>query len=258
MADVKIIATALLALLCACARPQTDPSASPAPIPAEGLSLAPKPVPLDSPDPAALERAKRAKVCGGDFTTVADDIGGKIFVGCAQGEVFVLDRDMRKLRSAGTQMRVDSIMPAGSNAVAVYGTVDGASLRSMLTLLDAQTLRPLMQQGFTDSTYLGVYRGRAYIDDWCCNGRADTYAPATIYSVSLKDGTESEHVDLAPDPQEHPARFAPIGQGESNYRIGKYFYVHVEEITYRYDLTDLKQPPVRMRSSLPWGPGSRP
>jgi hypothetical protein len=157
-----------------------------------------------------------------------------------------------------THMRVNVVMPAGSNAIAVFGTTDGAVLQAQLMLLNARTLESIVKHDMPDSTFLGVYEGRAYIDDWCCFGRADHYAPATIYSVSLKDGSESAHVDLAPDPAAHPGELAPLGQGESNYRIGKYFYVHVEQITYRYDLTDLRKPPIRMRSSLPWGPGSAP
>jgi hypothetical protein len=254
---MKAVAAVFFVLLCACTK-QPVTSASPTPIPTAGLALAPLPVPLELPDPNALARAKRARVCGDDFVTAADDIGDKIFVGCARGKLLVLDRDMRELRSTDTQIRVESIMPAGSSAVAVGGVADGASLRNIVTILNMQTLQPLMPQRLTDSTYLGVYDGRAYIDDWCCNGRADTYAPASVYSVSLKDGTQSKEVDLTPDPQAHPARLAPIGQGESNYRIGRYFYVHVQQITYRYDLTDLKRPPLRMRSSLPWGPGTRP
>jgi hypothetical protein len=197
------------------------------------------------------------KLCGDDYVTAADRIGDKLFVGCGQGKLFVTDRNLHELRSTDTQIRVARVMPAGTSAVAVVGTADGAALREILQLRNAQTLE-LIVPGMTDSTFLGMYRGRAYIDDGCCNGRADQYAPATIYSVSLKDGSESEPVDLAPDPQAHPANLAPIGQGESNYRIGKYFYVHVQELTYRYDLTDLRTPPLRMRSSVPWGPGYAP
>lgn len=247
-------------LLAACSSGirRAAPADSPTPVSAAGLALAPTPAALDSPAPEAHDWAQRAKLCVGDFVRGADSIGDTLWIGCAQGKLFVLNRRMEELRSTMLPMSVDSIMPAGPNAVAVTGTNDGAVLREELTLLNAATLQPIVHHDMTDSTFLGVYDGRAYIDDWCCNGRADTYAPATIYSVSLKDGSESARVDLAPDPDAHPAQLAPIGQGESNYRIGKYFYVHVQEITYRYDLTDLQAPPVRMRSSVPWGPGTTP
>ncbi|HEY9179881.1 MAG TPA: hypothetical protein VIO32_04125 [Candidatus Baltobacteraceae bacterium] len=221
-------------------------------------ALAPTPLPLDSPDAQALERAKRSGLCGSDFVTAADRVGDKMIVACGEGKLFVLDRAFNELRSTMLRMRVNSVMPAGTRDIAVFGTTDGAVLQAQLALLDAATLRPIVQHDMTDSTFLGVYRGRAYIDDWCCFGRADVYRPATIYSVSLKDGSESPHVDLTPDPQAHPGESQPLGQGESNYRIGNYFYVHVQDVTYRYDLNDLRKPPVRMRSSVPWGPGTSP
>lgn len=247
----KIVAIISLAFLAACA-------ANAKPAPPAVLPLAPAPVPLDSPDPDALERAKRAKLCGDEFVTAADRIGDTIVIGCGDGKLYVMDRHFHELHSTMTQMRINVVMPAGPHAIAVFGTTDGAVLQAALTLLDARTLEPIVPHAMTDSTFLGVYDGRAYIDDWCCFGRADRYEPATIYSISLQDGSESAHVDLAPDPDTHPANLAPLGQGESNYRIGKYFYVHVEQTTYRYDLTDLRKPPLRMRSSLPWGPGTAP
>jgi len=147
-----------------------------------------------------------------------------------------------------------SIAPAGTHAIAVFGYTDGATLQNQLSILDATTLKPIVKRAMSDSTFLGVIGDRAYIDDWCCNGRTDQYSPATIYSVSLKDGTESEHVDLAPDPESHPGNMAPMGQGQHNYMVGHYFYVVVENggrntITYRYDVFHLDRPPVRMRST---------
>ncbi len=142
---------------------------------------------------------------------------------------------------------INSIVPAGNDAIAVSGWVDGAALRSELTILHRRTLRPILQNA-TDSTFLGVRGDRAYIDDWCCNGRPDVYSPATIYSVSLRNGTQSSHVDLAPDPALH-TNIQPLGQGAHNYMVGNDFYVVVGPVTYRYDLRDLQKAPLRMASS---------
>ena len=224
-----------------------------------GLPLAPAPRALASPDASMRQRVADARLCGSAPASAVDRVGDKFFVACREGKLLVIDDRLRVLRSTTLRMyQIYWTAPAGDDAVAVSGVTDGAALQSQLALLNARTLQPIVKHPMSDSTFLGVYDGRAYIDDWCCFGRSDTYRPATVYSISLKDGSESAHVDLAPDPGTHPPRLQPIGQGESNYRIGKYFYVHVQETTYRYDLTDLQKPPIRMRSSLPWGPGTTP
>ena len=150
--------------------------------------------------------------------------------------------------------QIQSIEPAGAHAIAVFGYTDGAALQNQLAILNSTTLKPIVAHAMGDSTFLGVIGDRAYIDDWCCNGRTDQYSPATIYSVSLKDGTGSKHVDLAPDEQSHPPNLVPPGEGEHNYMLGHYFYVVVTDdnrnsITYRYDVFHLNRPPVRMRSA---------
>jgi hypothetical protein len=143
---------------------------------------------------------------------------------------------------------INSIVQVGNDAIAISGWVDGAALRAEVTILRSTTTRPIMK-AVQDSTFLGVRGDRAYIDDWCCNGRGDRYRPATIYWVSLRDGTEGPHVDLAPDPELHPASEQPLGQGAHNYIVGDYFYVVVPPVTYRYDLRDLKKAPLRMKLS---------
>lgn len=141
---------------------------------------------------------------------------------------------------------ITSIVPAGSSAIAVSGFNDGASLSNGLTFLRVKDLRPVGPKLIEDSTFLGVIGDRAYIDDWCCFGRPDEYRPATIYSISLKNGSKSTPVDLAPDPQAHPPNMQPLGQGEHNYLKGQYFYVVVGPITYRYNMMDLARRPKRM------------
>jgi hypothetical protein len=141
---------------------------------------------------------------------------------------------------------VTRIDAAGTSAIAVTGYKDGAAIRNELSILQAKTLQPIVHHLMTDSRYLGVINGRAYIDDYCCFGHPLKYAPATIYSISLGDGSESRRIDLAPDPDLHSGY--PPGQGASNYLIGEYLYVVVSAITYRYDVLDLRKPPKRMQT----------
>jgi hypothetical protein len=177
-------------------------------------------------------------------------IRGTLYIACSEGNIVAFNPQRRLLASGHVPMYgILSIVPAGPNAIAVSGYNDGAALRNELSILRAATLKPIVQHYMTDSSFLGVIGDRAYVDDWCCNGRADVYQPATIYSVSLKDGSESEHVDLAPDPDAHPGRLQPLGQGEHNYLIGNYFYVVVGPVTYRYDVGYLQRSPKRMATA---------
>lgn len=251
----------LVATACSGATAQATATSTPEPSPSAisttGLAVAPSPS-VTATNDEIVERAKRSAVCGkNSFVSTAAVIDGRMFVGCRnEGIVLVVDRRMRILQSRDASMySVESISAAGTSAIAVAGYSDGAVLTNQLAILDAATLKPIIGP-LNDSTLLGVIRDRAYIDDWCCFGRADTYAPATIYSMSMKDGEESRHIDLAPDPQSHPARLAPMGQGEHNYMRGHYFYVVVTDdniegtsVTYRYDIFQLSRPPVRMRTS---------
>ncbi|MGZ3497872.1 MAG: hypothetical protein ACXWNK_13205 [Vulcanimicrobiaceae bacterium] len=196
--------------------------------------------------------ASRARTCR--YAQAENAINGTLYVGCSEGNIVALDAHGNVLAAHRVEMDgINTIEPAGDDAIAVSGFNDGATLRSGLTILRARTLQPITANLMSDSTFLGVIGDRAYIDDWCCNGRPDVYQPATIYSISLKDGSESERVDLAPDPQAHPGNLQPLGQGEHNYLIGKYFYVVVGPVTYRYDVHDLQKPPKRMAT-----PGTSP
>ncbi|MEO9170909.1 MAG: hypothetical protein ABI282_11875 [Candidatus Baltobacteraceae bacterium] len=194
---------------------------------------------------AALWR--NSAVC--DAVDVVRTLNDQLFIGCHLGRIALLNTSNgRVLRSTGLRLQgINEIVPAGNTAIAVQGWNDGAALRSDLSILRVATFRRINRESMTDSTFLGTIGNRAYIDDWCCFGRPDVYRPATIYSVSLADGSQSEPVDLRPDPEEHPARLQPLGQGENNYLIGTFLYVPVGENTYRYDILNLGHPPVRLR-----------
>ncbi len=256
------------AMIAACSRGggqtvATSRVASPSPIPTAGLPVAPSPV-VPEADQGLLALAKKARVCGpGAFVSTAAEVNGQLYIGCRNvatahgvgGAVLVVDSDMRTLHSLPTWMySVESVTAAGAHAIAVSGYTDGAAMENQLLIIDSAHLKPIVKHALSDSTLLGVIGDRAYIDDWCCFGRADRYAPATIYSVSMNNGDESKHINLSPDPHAHPANLAPLGQGEHNYMQGHYFFVVVTDdnknsITYRYNVFRLDAPPVRMRTS---------
>ena len=178
--------------------------------------------------------------------SVARVIAGVLYVGCPD-MVAALDRStgrVRRTQPVGIY-GFNDIAAAGENAIVAEGWNDGAALSNNMAILDRKTLRPISRKGMTDSTFLGVIGERAYIDDWCCFGRPDEYRPATIYSISLKDGSATKPVDLAPDPNLHPPRMQPLGQGEHNYLDRHDFYVVTPNYTYRYDVRNLHEPPVR-------------
>ena len=180
-------------------------------------------------------------------------VGDELFTACAPSLLTILSaKDGHVLRSASVQMYgINSVTPAGKNAFAVEGWIDGAALVSKLVILRRDTLKPISPDAISDATFLGVIGDRAYIDDWCCNGRPDEYRPATIYSISLRDGTQSNPIDLTPDPDQHPANVQPLGQGERNYMQGRYLYVPVDSVLYRYDILHLNLPPRRTPLASP-------
>lgn len=188
--------------------------------------------------------------------TTTSTIDGRFYVGCDNGTVALADpRTWRPLRVAKLQPSVVSgVRAAGNSAIAVAAWRDGAALVNDLYFLNSRTLKQINKDNMSDTLFLGVIGNRAYLDDLCCFGRADQYRPATVYSMSLEDGSTTEPVDLAPDAKAHPPDREPLGQGETSYLIGKYFYLvvndvrYIRNLTYRYDITNLRLPPVRMKT----------
>jgi hypothetical protein len=190
-----------------------------------------------------------------DNAVIAKVVSGILYVACPN-TIAILDRTNGRVAHKQS-IRIygfNDIVPAGTNAVVVQGWNDGAALSNNMAILNKNTLKPIADGQMDDSTFLGVIGERAYIDDWCCFGRPDQYRPATIYWVSLKDGSASQPVDLYPQPDLHPTRMQPLGQGEHNYLQGRYFYVVTPNYTYRYAVTNLKAPPLRTvtRSASPY------
>ncbi len=178
--------------------------------------------------------------------SMAKIINGILYVACP-GTIAILDRAdgrVARKRSVGIY-GFNAIVPASDRAIVLEGWNDGAALSNDIAILDRNTLQAITTLQMSDSTFLGVIGDRAYVDDWCCFGRADQYRPATIYSISLKDDSTTQPVDLYPEPDLHPARMQPLGQGERNYMEGDYFYVVTPNYTYRYDVRDLNSPPER-------------
>lgn len=199
---------------------------------------------LNSADGSILWQNPNCRPVG----ATASIIGDEIFTACTSESLSILSADTgRVLRTAPVPMYgINTVVLAEKSWLAVQGWDDGATIVSRLVILRRDTLKPVMQGAITDGTFLGVIGDRVYIDDWCCNGRADEYRPATIYSISLRDGSQSEPVDLKPDPDRHPANLQPLGQGERNYMQGHYLYVPVDDVLYRYDIVELQRPPERL------------
>jgi hypothetical protein len=175
-------------------------------------------------------------------------LGSELFTACTPEHLTVLSADDgHVLRTAALPMYgVNRVVPASKEWLAVQGWDEGAAIVNRLVIVRRDTLEPITRKAITDGTFLGVIGDLAYIDDWCCNGRADEYRPATVYWISLRDGKQGEPIDLRPDPDQHPANLQPIGQGEHNYMRGRYLYVPVGDVVYRYDVFDLRVPPYRI------------
>ncbi|HET9029766.1 MAG TPA: hypothetical protein VFN49_06280 [Candidatus Aquilonibacter sp.] len=250
-------AVLLLAFTMSCARHPAQPPAwtwtpppSPAPIRTLPVPAVTAPTPLPAPSAAPLTSGVRRRlraICSHIETSAI--VGQRYVVACDGGKLLQLLDNGALARSVKLEAQgIDAIAPAGPRALAIRGWVDGAILRSYLVFVRRGTLAPI-GASYQDTTFLGMWRGRAYLDDWCCNGRPDEYRPATVFSISLNDARESEHIDLAPEPQAHPQMDQPLGQGEDNYLIGNDFYVVVGSITYRYDMRDLNRKPERLATA---------
>ncbi len=200
---------------------------------------------LRASDASVVWRNPKCKPGGATLSIIGDEL----FTVCTPGFLSVLNANTgRILQTAPVRMDgINSVAVAGKEWLAVQGWSGGAALVNILVILRRNTLQPINDRPITDGTFLGVIGDRAYIDDWCCHGRADEYRPATIYSISLRDGTQSAPVDLRPDPNRHPANLQPLGQGEHNYMQGHYLYVPVDDVLYRYDILHLRLPPKRTR-----------
>lgn len=230
--------------------PYVADSATPT-VTTDGLAPGPAEPPQNQLTPGEATRlrglASRAGTCtAAQATTTLDKVQ---YVGCDGGLVVALDAQGRVMASTRVSMEgINWISVAGSNALVVEGWNDGAALENDLSILRSMTLKPIVHHRMTDTTYLGTIEEQAYMDDWCCHGRPDVYQPATIYSISLEDGSESEHVSLAPDPQLHKSR-EPLGQGGRNYLVGTRFYVVVGDVTYEYDVDNLSKAPKRLATA---------
>lgn len=190
-------------------------------------------------------------------------IYGRMYFACAATVEIIEPHSNRVFRS--THLATDTIgeiEPAGDSAIAVMGSRDGAMIVDDLFFLDARTLKQINKQQMSDTLFLGVIGDRPYLDNLCCFGRSGEYRPATIYTMSLRNGSTTVPVDLRPDADGHAADQDPPGQGDRSYLIGRTFYLvvydpryHVD-FAYRYDITRLDRPPVRMRAYAPQPPGA--
>ncbi len=146
-------------------------------------------------------RWRNRRVC--EKADAAAVIGSNVYVGCVGGQIARLNSTNGNLlaSSAVGMYGINAIVAAGARAIVVEGYNDGSHITMQAALLRSETLSPISSGDMTDNSFLGTIGDRAYFDDFCCNGRADTYLPATVYYIALSDGTESPKVDLTPDAQ---------------------------------------------------------
>lgn len=238
----------LLAFGCAAQPPDVDrPTPAPS-IVTVGVAPESTKVTMLSRADSLRYAAMAARIAPCEYAWSTASIRGTRYIGCNGNGMLIALGPTRRSHAKVEMGGINSIVSIGTHDIGVSGSCC-EPIRSMAVILDERTLRPILHRPLIDSTVLGVVGDRIYIDDWCCNGRGDVYAPATIYSISLADGEESPHTDLKPDPQFHPADQQPLGQGGDNYLIGTSFYVVVGPVTYRYDVRDLQRAPTRLATS---------
>ncbi len=112
----------------------------------------------------------------------------------------------------------------GDGVFAATGTSVGAAIMGHTGLFARDDLHPVVPAR-TDTTVLGAIDGMAVLDDWCCFGRPQSKAPATLLRVDLRTGVARPPVDLQPD----RTRFGPdrrgLGVGANTLLVGSNLYL---------------------------------
>lgn len=164
-------------------------------------------------------------------------IADSVFVGCGGGAFFRLDARTGTTRATLDALGFDGFtaitrLPRG--ALAVVGWSSGATTRAQLAVLRAADLHEVVPPR-EETLLVGSVGDTAILDDLCCQGRTDTYRPATIVSVDLRDGTTSEALDLRPDPDRFPPKGQGPGQGWNGAAIaGTHLFLGIPPMLYDY------------------------
>jgi hypothetical protein len=138
----------------------------------------------------------------------------------------------------------------GDGVFAATGVSVGAAMMEHTGLFARDNLHPIAPAS-TDATVLGAIDGMAILDDWCCFGRPQDKAPATLRRVDLRSGVARTPVDLQPDPN----RFGPdrrgLGDGAHALLVGSNLYLALLPELFNYgDVRNLAAAPQSVAGDL--------
>jgi hypothetical protein len=198
----------------------------------------------------ALCNARNERIATSRVEATAESV----FVGCRGGRLFRLDARTGKTRAVLDALAFegfDEITPLPLGALAVAGWTSGATLLAYVAVLRATDLHELVSPRL-ETLLVGAVGDTAVLDDLCCNGRTDTYRPATIVNVDLRNGATSEPLDLRPDPDRFPPKGQGPGQGWNGAAIvGTHLFLGIAPMLYDYgDARAPAREPERLLTNL--------
>jgi hypothetical protein len=166
--------------------------------------------------------------------------GTSVLAGCAGGRLVRLDGASGRIAVARDAFSVDQYTGGaalGPDAVVVEGYSSGATTRGRVAVVRAANLKPIVVK--TDATVLGLVGNTAIINDFCCNGRGQGTAPATLLRFDLATGRSAPPIDLQPE----PGRLQNLGAGAYAAMVDGHLYFAFTPSLYDYG--DVMQPLAR-------------
>jgi outer membrane protein assembly factor BamB len=169
--------------------------------------------------------------------------GNDLYLGCPDGgrlaRVDVRNGSVRAKANGLPLFQYVGATDLGNGVFAATGYSAGAAIMGHTGLFARDDLRPIAP-AWTDATVLGAIDGMAMVDDWCCFGRPQDKAPATLLRVDLRTGVTREAIDLQPD----PTRFGPdrrgLGDGANALLVGSSLYLTL--LPELFDYGDVRNP----------------
>jgi len=184
-------------------------------------------------------------VCGGSGDPdYAASVGGRLYVGCAGGQLAALGISNGRLAASAKPMTLDEydqIVPLGDGKLWVSGMASGAFMYKQSAIVRGDTLSSVVVFQ-PDHRILGVRDGDVLVDDTCCGGTKSDSWPGVIQRVSLASGTTISTVNLHPYPYTIPTDSDLPGPGMV-LAVGNDLYVGTHSALFVYNLTNLDARP---------------